>query len=163
MASETNHIALANRNHATLLHLMREPDQHPEWIATVAFYKAVHVAEAAFATNGSIHSTSHHQRLLTLKMSRFSPMFRDYRVLLSASRIARYLEDGGDTGVDGRSFINPPLGRFTTFTDWMPADDVVPHLVYGRLFRLEQAAIPLFSPEGRSALEKITPPPAGDP
>ena len=31
MASESDHIRLANANHRTLLYLMADPTEHPEW------------------------------------------------------------------------------------------------------------------------------------
>ena len=40
MPQEGDHVALANRNHDTLYHLLKDPEKYSEWIATVAFYKA---------------------------------------------------------------------------------------------------------------------------
>jgi hypothetical protein len=42
------HAAIARRNHDVLNLLLPKCDDHPEWIVTIAFYKAVHLAEAVF-------------------------------------------------------------------------------------------------------------------
>lgn len=55
MASELVHIELASRNHRTLLYLLEKHDDPPEWVTTVAFYKAVQVVEAVFAARSRFH------------------------------------------------------------------------------------------------------------
>lgn len=155
MASEADHILLANKNHAALLHLMADPAGHPEWVATIAFYKAVQIVEAVIATDLNQHSTSHHQRLLTLKAHRFKAIFREYRPLLTASRVARYLADAGDRDLDGKTVIDAPAGEFRTFADYVPAADVVNELVNKRLRKLEQAALAFLTPAGRNVLHKL--------
>lgn len=52
MPTEADHIALANKNHDVLQHLMQDPERFPEWIVTTAFYKAVQLVEAVFANHG---------------------------------------------------------------------------------------------------------------
>lgn len=68
MPQEGDHVALANRNHDTLYHLLEDPEKYSEWIATVAFYKALQVVEAMFAkTSRSKHDHSgRHDSLKTL-------------------------------------------------------------------------------------------------
>ena len=51
MSTESEHIALANRDQATLEYLLLDPPKCSEWIAAVAFYKSLHVVEAIFAQN----------------------------------------------------------------------------------------------------------------
>ena len=61
MATESDHISLANHNHGLLLHLLAHGG-YPDWAATVGFYKAVHIVEAVFATEvdpGHRHATLH--------------------------------------------------------------------------------------------------------
>ena len=101
------------------------------------------------------HSTSHHQRLLTLKIHKFQHIFKQYRPLLTASRVARYLEDSGDHDLDRKTIINPPAGMFQTFTDYLPAADVVNELVMKRLRALEQHALGFLTEAGRKALVKL--------
>lgn len=45
MATELEHIELANRNHEALRVLLAADDDHPEWVATIAFYKALQILE----------------------------------------------------------------------------------------------------------------------
>jgi hypothetical protein len=49
MSTGFKHIALANRNQATLEYLLLDAPRCSEWIAAVAFYKSLHVVEAIFA------------------------------------------------------------------------------------------------------------------
>jgi hypothetical protein len=143
MATETDHVRLANRNHATLGYLMQEADTHPEWVATVAFYKAVHVVEAVFAANLGQHSSTHKTRMEALKMARFREIHKHFRPLYSASRIARYLEDGAThTSV-------------STFTSWMPANAVVEKLVRRRLRAVENACLDFLSDGAKSVLLRV--------
>ena len=151
MASQSDHIALANKNHEALVYLIEDHSRFPEWIATIAFYKAVQVVEAVFDANMRVHSTSHQMRLQTLKTPRFQRIFRAYRPLLAASRIARYLEDHGPGGA----------GRFRTFTDHLTPDQVFDQLVYKRLYAVEQQSLTFLSDACKEALLKIVPPPRG--
>ena len=48
MATEADHIALANKNHDVLLYLMKDVRRFPEWVSVAAFYKAVQIVEAVF-------------------------------------------------------------------------------------------------------------------
>ena len=140
MASELDHINLANRNHDLLLQLLSS-GTHPDWAATVAFYKAVHIAEAIFVTGFGKHSTSHSDREATLKMTRYAHIFKDYSHLLTASRIARYLESSGK-------------GQYKSFADYMDLD-AVKRLMANRLYRVEQNSLPFLSDSGRALLRKI--------
>jgi hypothetical protein len=142
MAREAEHIALANRNHAALIHLLND-GQFLDWAATVAFYKAVHIAEAVLAANIGHHSNSHTERERALKMARFAPIFRDYSHLFSASRVARYL-------------IAPAGQPFSTFADFMDAN-AVKKLVRVRLYGVEQASLGFLSNPSKTSLLKIDP------
>src|SRR5437870_4728789 len=105
MASKADHIALANKNHDVLLHLMARPVDFPEWITTTAFYKAVQIVEAVFANAKLRPSSNHTDRLNRLKRNpKFANLFPHYRALLSASCIARYLRDESRFGQLGPRF-----------------------------------------------------------
>lgn len=144
MAAELDHVRLANRNHEALLHLLHDVDRFPEWVATVAFYKAVHIAEALLASDAGRHSPSHLERERSLKTTRYAAVYRDYARLLSASRIARYLQDGDGPG-------------FRSFEDYMGAADVRDRLVKRFLFGVEQKSLPFLSPAAVSLLAKVDP------
>jgi hypothetical protein len=71
MASERDHIACANRTQKTIGHLLQDCATHSPWIATTAFYKALHVVEAVFANDSTVgHTPDHDQREQTLKRTR---------------------------------------------------------------------------------------------
>jgi len=67
VANEADHISLANKNHAALTLLLSDHEQHPEWIATIAFYEAVHVVEAVFHHQSKHDSRNHDERRDRLK------------------------------------------------------------------------------------------------
>ncbi len=137
MSSEAAHIDVANSNQRLIDHLIGENDFH-DWLATVAFYKAVHVVEAVFAYHLNCHSHSHADREDRLKrVSRFKAISRDYSHLLNESRIFRYL-------------LGPP-GRLTI-------DDVKSKLIYKRLYGVEQSSIQFLSSAGANSLAKVQPP-----
>lgn len=142
MATELDHIRLASRNHHLLTHLL-QIGGYPDWSATVAFYKAVHVVEAVFAANMARHSISHADRQATLKTAPFKNIWKDYSHLATASRVARYLEASD-------------VGAFSSFSDFMDDDDVK-LLVRKRLFGVEQRSLAFLTNPAKSALLKIDP------
>lgn len=88
MSHEADHLELANRNHDTLLYLVQGEKRHSEWIATVAFYKAVHIVEAVFHTHAGKHSNGHDTRIDRLKHPDYEEIFKAYRPLYAASLVA---------------------------------------------------------------------------
>ncbi len=114
MATETSHITLANRNHDTLCVLLGATDEHPEWVATIAFYKALQIVEAVFATAGYGHGHGHSKRLEILQNRKngFNAFCKHYEALLEASEVARYL------GARNLS------GGYSSFSDYMTMSDV---------------------------------------
>jgi len=141
MASEADHISLADRNHDFLVDVLRE-GRFPDWAATVAFYKAVHVVEAVFAADLGRDSTSHTDREESLKTLKYKRIFKDYTHLLTASRIARYLESRDE-------------GKYHQFADFMDAQEVN-RLVAKRLYGVKQHSLPFLTDHGK-ALKKISP------
>lgn len=71
MAGELEHVALANKNHQALAALLTAKDEHPEWIATIAFYKALQIIEATFAHRGIGHGHGHSKRLEILQNRKY--------------------------------------------------------------------------------------------
>jgi len=139
MASETEHIELANSNQHLIDHLINENSFH-DWLATVAFYKAIHVVEAIFANHLHRHSCSHAEREDRLKRTAgFKAVFTNYSHLLAESRTFRYLLH--------------PRSRLTIET-------VKSKLIYKRLYAVEQNSLQFLSDTGKAALVKIEPPAA---
>jgi hypothetical protein len=141
MPREAAHIAVANRNEATIQHLLADKAAHAEWIATVAFYRALHIAEAMLAGKGK-HGQDHGDRAFELKRN-FAPMWYAYRVLWSMSTIARYIREPNDAR---------PGTDFTTFTDYLNGQDVELVVLVNCLRVFEKEAKAKLSPASAAAL-----------
>jgi len=69
------------------LQVLRESDpDHWDWLATLAFYSALHWLDASFADRG-LHPTNHRERN---RAARGLPIWDEYYELYAVSRIARY-------------------------------------------------------------------------
>ena len=125
---------------------------HAEWVATIAFYKAVQIVEAVFANHLKLHSQSHDSRIGELKRPVFADLFIAYRPLYAASLVARYLEDSSSRKCD----LNPkPKQKYNTFSQYRSPEHVLGKLVKGRLQSLEQHAIQFLSEPARECLKRI--------
>ena len=144
MATEADHLVLANKNHQALLHLVPRPEDFSEWIATIAFYKALQVVEAVFVRRG--YRASDHNRRFELLKTSFPEIYRHFRVLWQASTIARYLHD------------NESNRSYSQFSDYLSPARVVEKLVFRRLRPIEELAVSHLSEAGRQALVRV---PAG--
>ena len=144
MATESDHIKLANRCHVTLKYLLADVDNHPEWAVTVAFYKAVHIVEAVFAHEKGWHSNSHSWRLDVLKEQlNYKPIFKPFRTLYSLSRTARYLEDSSGSG------------SYSSFADRMPSQKIQEKVVNGLLKTVEDNSLRFLSDGSKSSLVRV--------
>lgn len=142
MPTEGDHIALANRNHAALFKLLEEPAEYSEWIATIAFYKAVQLVEAMFARAGrACHD--HRSRHDALKRHH-ADIWRHYRPLWQASCVARYLHD------------NDSHSSYKNFADYIAPSDVNNRLVLRRLRPVEQLVVGHLSDPARTSLQRIS-------
>ena len=94
MAASEDHLRLASRTQSVIDRLLIDPQECNEWIATTAFYKAVHLVEAMFDNLGHGHSHSHNHRLQVLRTADdFGAIYRDFKALFDMSKVARYLEN----------------------------------------------------------------------
>lgn len=145
MATELEHIALANRNHDALCALLRTGDEHPEWVATIAFYKALQILEAAFDTKGLGHGHGHAKRLALLQDQRngFVPLCKHYEALLEASEVARYLGTRSTTTA------------YSSFSSYMTMADVKRDLLCKRLMNVEVHARAFLSTQAKTDLKQI--------
>lgn len=144
MATEADHIALANRNHEVLLYLLEEVDRFPEWVAVTAFYKAVQIVEAILVRTSGRCSHGHQKRLDSLKSAGYEELHKNYRALWLASSIARYLVDTA-----------PSHAQYQRFSDYLPAEDVKRKLVQKRLYNVKCAAVGLLSDAGKATLVRL--------
>jgi hypothetical protein len=142
MSLEAEHIAQANRNQAVLEYLLLEPTMCAEWVAVVAFYKALHVVEAIFSRDPAIcHTHIHGQRLEKLKHTKvYQSLYPSYRTLWSAATIARYLSGEIKTG------SGPTNQAYARFEDYLPVSDLRPRLLDSFLFDFERKASTFLSP-----------------
>jgi hypothetical protein len=86
MATPEQHQAQADHNQA--FYETIDSTLFPDWAATVAFYKAVHLVEKLFRQRGQ-KGGSHMKRNNILK-TQYLPIWRHYKALYSFSRLARY-------------------------------------------------------------------------
>lgn len=132
MPSKDAHISAARRNEDTLRHLLSGGDEHLGWVATVAFYKALHIVEAVFHEDPNLplkHTDDHKLRNKTLKnTARYQHIWKMYRELWQASLVARYLRE------DETSAAHP------VFEVFMPRDKVESLLLGHYLAQVEKSA-----------------------
>ena len=128
MPTESVHIAKANHNQSLIERLLPDIATYPDWISTIAFYKALHVVEAVFANNPKIgHGQNHEARERYLKSgpdrNRYRHIYGHYKPLYDASLVARYLTTGGDD-----------------FSDYLTPDDVRNLILGHHLHQVEESA-----------------------
>jgi hypothetical protein len=139
MASESDHIACANRTQRTIAHLLSDPAVHSPWIATAAFYKALHIVEAVFANDKSVgHSCDHLDREQKLKRERkYANICLHYLPLGRAATNARYLLS------------------CNCFDEYLPPEQVIVRLLKHHLKQLEHSARKFLSPAASAELVGI--------
>jgi hypothetical protein len=140
MPSKDAHLSAARENQRVIEYLCQKVDEFPGWVATVAFYKALHVIEALFAVDGTGvdgHTDKHEQRNTLLKKTRrYQQLWKFYRPLFQASLVARYLRE------------NQNVPTHEVFATYMPPDTVV-RLVLGHyLKQIEKSATGLATAAG---------------
>jgi len=86
MATPEEHQKQADHNQSFLDSI--DANVYPDWVATVAFYRAVHLVEKLFHTRG--HDSGSHVRRNTVLKRQYLPIWREYKTLYSFSRLARY-------------------------------------------------------------------------
>lgn len=87
MATESDHLKQAEHNQAFLSTI--DPNRFPDWVATAAFYKAVHLVEGLFAHEHRPPGGSHTRRNNILKRD-YQELWKEYRPLYAFSRMGRY-------------------------------------------------------------------------
>ncbi len=131
MPSSEAHIAAARENQRAIDYLAERIDAFPGWVAVVAFYKALHVVEAVFASDGTGggHTDDHRTRNAVLKSTvRYQQIWRFYRPLYQASLIARYLRE------------NDKRPEYEVFSRFMPPEKVRSLILNHYLKQVETSA-----------------------
>lgn len=103
MSSKDAHCQAALENHKVVQYLSQRIDEFPQWVMTVAFYKALHIVEAILAADPESsrqHTDDHGQRNQLLKTTkRYHFIWEHYRPLYNDSLIARYLREDSDAPI----------------------------------------------------------------
>src|SRR3989339_1752179 len=107
MPSKQAHVAAAIENQKAIEFLCGRLEDFPGRVATIAFYKALHIVEALLAGDPAIgdgHTDDHKARNHLLKSTnRYKHIWKNYFPLWQASLVACYLRDD-DGGVDCEVF-----------------------------------------------------------
>ncbi len=114
------HVSAATRAAKAIECLRAEEEKkHQQWIATIAFYEALHWIEAVTAALGvRDRPTSHGQRTDLLSTNaKLRPYANPHEKLLNASLIARYLTD--DSGVTVEHYFNRSGVLYSILSDWL--------------------------------------------
>jgi len=144
MAKSSDHVSLANKSQLALSTLINDHSSHSEWIATVAFYKAIHLVEAACRTLGKKHPHNHNSRLDLLKSRKeIQPIYKHFKHLYVASCIARYLHDKDSDQA------------YSTFDDYIAPNDVAEVLVNKRLKCIEDELMKYLSEIDKENLARV--------
>jgi hypothetical protein len=67
-----------------------DTNRFPDWAATVAFYKAVHLVEMLFVTKALANLSGSHVKRNNLLKKKYPKIWMGYRPLYAFSRTARY-------------------------------------------------------------------------
>ena len=128
MVSDQDHLSLASHNASAIEFLLQGGDAFADWVATIAFYQALHLVDALLYRDGRGHGIDHASRLDILKRAnRYKKIYRHYRPLSQAATIARYLEVRGSR----RSYSH--------FVQYMPMEQVVQTLLKCHLSAIEKS------------------------
>lgn len=103
-------------------------DRYPDWMATVAFYAAVHAVEALFAFDNRPSSSNHTNRFDILRYNnRYKNIHKHFHPLYQAARTARYECDS---------------------TSWLPVESIKSELIPKHLYPLEKSVQKLIQAQG---------------
>jgi len=142
MPEARSHIKQANRNQKAIDHLLTADDELPEWVTAVAFYKALHLVEAAFACDSKAphrHTCEHSVRNRVLcDSNRYKTICKHYLPLYRASLIARYLHDHNK--------------KHRSFSDFMDLAKVKSEILGHRLRQITNACRRKMTDEVKAAL-----------
>ena len=120
---------------------MDRQEMFPEWVATIAFYKALHLVEAVFIHNKEVsHRQTHDSRNKVLKETNiYKKINKHYSPLYRISLIARYMQADGQTE--------------PSFTRYMPPKKVQNEVLGHHLHQVQVAARKFLSARAKALLE----------
>jgi hypothetical protein len=140
-----DHIALANKNHDALMYLIQDHLKFPEWITTIAFYKAVQLVEAVCVFRRGRGCSGHDERSRVIQLAPFNQtkLFLHHKSLRNESEVARYLYD------------RESKKGYSSFSDRIPAGEVVDRIIRRRLVPLEEIVVGMLGKQAKAELRRI--------
>ena len=128
MATSSEHRSKWQHNRAFLDSITQ--DRYSDWMATVAFYAAVHCVETLLVHDKLDHGMTHEGRNDCLKrINRYKKIWENFRPLYEASLVARYLCHNNQS--------------CPSFDQWISVADVKKRLIGGHLHEVEKSVIKL--------------------
>ena len=90
--------------------MLNEGDRFPDWVTTIAFYKAIHLIDALLYKQCESHGYNHGTRNDIVRRT-YPTIYNNYSVLSQSSRVARYLNDQYDQFMDIETVKSTILGH----------------------------------------------------
>ncbi len=145
MPETATHINLAVHNIDAAGYLIKDK-KFSDWAAVTTFYAALHVVEAVFHSNQKTeerHGQTHEHRNRILKYDRrYQHIYKNYRILYSASLVARYLEDCSNASTH------------ILFDKYLPPEKVISELIRDKFWQILKSAGQFLKPEFGEALTR---------
>lgn len=132
-------IDLSNDTHEAMGQLLLQKHKFPGWLATLAFYKSLSVVNLFVAPT---HLRNDHRSRNDLLRSLYPQIYKPYRILFTASLIARYLRTDTST--------------YSSFSDYMTPDEVVSKLILKKLVSIEQQCISKLNSSEKSGFRAVS-------
>lgn len=124
MSRADDFIRLANRTDATLDDLLRDVPKNREWIAVLAFYKALHLVDAHMAYHNASRGGHVYRSSYIQSLPSSLHVYKQYASLHTTSNIARYMS------------CTPSSGHSGPFDKVCP-DSAIANLINSRLAKFE--------------------------
>jgi hypothetical protein len=113
------------------MYLIQDHLKFPEWITTIAFYKAVQLVEAVCVFRRGRGCSGHDERSRVIQLAPFNQtkLFLHHKSLRNESEVARYLYD------------RESKKGYSSFSDRIPAGEVVDRIIRRCLVPLEEIVV----------------------
>ncbi|MBK9386932.1 MAG: hypothetical protein IPN34_19125 [Planctomycetes bacterium] len=134
LAAARPRIELANKTQVVLDLLLDSIERFPEWVATLAFYKALYVADVLLLGLFDDRANDHPSRRRLLARKIGGSIFRNYADLDRSSQVARYLSVPSGSG----------MKVYTSFADYLEPQKIRGELIARRLRDFEVEACAMF-------------------
>ena len=107
MPNDNDHFAVACHN-LYVLNFLSSDKQNSDWVTTIAAYTALHLLEAVLFAKVNkqirVKHTSDHGTREDIFKTVYPAIWKKYRPILAASKVARYLKPEGEIGQTFRGY-----------------------------------------------------------